>query len=51
MAIITTVIISLIGFSRIYLEAHWVSDVIAGFILGILINSLILLTLESIYKK
>lgn len=33
--LITAILIALIGFSRIYLGAHWISDVIAGFCLGL----------------
>ena len=35
-AIVLTILIILIGFSRIYLRVHYLSDVLAGFIIGIL---------------
>jgi len=35
--IITTLIILLIGFTRIYLRVHWLTDIIAGFVLGAII--------------
>ncbi len=46
-------IISLIvGLSRVYLNVHWLSDIIGGFILGIIILSGGIILLESnIYKK
>lgn len=44
---ITTLIVFLIGFTRIYLQAHWITDVIAGIILGTTILTIAILT----YKK
>jgi len=47
-ALTTTALIALIiGFTRIYLRVHWLTDVIAGFILG----TIILATSIIIYKK
>ncbi|MCX6799712.1 MAG: bifunctional DedA family/phosphatase PAP2 family protein [Candidatus Falkowbacteria bacterium] len=38
----------LIGFSRVYLNAHWASDVMAGFALGLFWVSLTILLLKAI---
>ncbi len=43
----TTAIILLIGFTRIYLRAHWLSDVVGGFVVGGAILALSIV----IYKK
>jgi len=51
LTITAILIIILISFSRIYLGVHWFSDVLGGIILGILINSSILLAIERWYKK
>ena len=47
---INIILFFLIGFSRIYLDAHWFSDVLAGFSLGLFWLSLIILVF-SIKKK
>ena len=41
--ILNIAIVLLIGFSRIYLHAHWMSDVVAGYALGILWMTLLVL--------
>ncbi|MBR9702102.1 phosphatase PAP2 family protein [Candidatus Pacearchaeota archaeon] len=46
-AIITTLIILLIAFTRIYLRVHWLTDVIAGVILGTIILAISI----TIHKK
>lgn len=38
----------LIGFSRIYLNVHWLSDVLAGFALGSFWLTLMILTFQSV---
>jgi membrane-associated phospholipid phosphatase len=48
LAILLVILILLIGFSRIYLRVHYLSDVIAGFIIGLLWLLISLATLNSI---
>jgi len=45
--IITTLIILLTGFTRIYLRVHWLTDIITGFAIGGIILTISIL----IYKK
>lgn len=44
--IISAILILLVGFSRIYLNVHWMSDVLAGYVLAIHISSIFLLVRE-----
>ena len=41
----------LVGFSRIYLSAHWLSDVLAGFCLGLFWVIFCYLIVERVFKK
>ncbi len=41
----------LIGFSRIYLSAHWLSDVLGGFALGIFWTTLVILLIKYYYRR
>lgn len=47
LAVIFSIIISLVGFSRIYLGVHYLSDVIAGFLLSFVIVVVSLLAYNS----
>lgn len=46
--VISLFLILIIGFSRIYLHAHWFTDVLGGFALGIFWLTLLVLALEVI---
>jgi len=43
--------IVLIGFSRIYLNTHWLTDVLGGFLVGAVMLALSLLTLRILEKN
>jgi undecaprenyl-diphosphatase len=47
---LNVLLILLIGFSRIYLHAHWISDVFAGYCLGILLVFIALKIRKSFFK-
>ena len=44
-----TLIILLIGFSRVYLSMHWTSDVVGGFSLGLFWLTLVILILKTLH--
>jgi len=47
---ISIFLILLISFSRLYLNAHWLSDVLGGFCLGVFILTLAILIKENLEK-
>ena len=49
--IITILLMLIIGFSRIYLNAHWLSDILAGYCLGIFILITAILKRKWILRK
>jgi undecaprenyl-diphosphatase len=52
LAVLLVVLIFLIGYSRVYLRVHYASDVLAGFIIGVLwliISMAVLNTIEDLF--
>jgi len=48
-ALITILIVLLVAFTRIYLRVHWLTDVVAGLVLGTIILALSITTYKNNY--
>lgn len=42
---------ALIGFSRLYLQVHYLSDVLGGMVIGIIFGIIAIVITNLIYKK
>ncbi len=49
--VITLILVLLIGFSRIYLKVHFFSDVIGGFVIGIILIFMIVNLINMFFKE
>jgi undecaprenyl-diphosphatase len=50
-SIISVFMILIIGFSRLYLNAHWLSDIIAGYCLGLFVLTSAIIFREKIFSN
>jgi undecaprenyl-diphosphatase len=51
MSLVASVLVLVVGFTRLYLRIHWLSDVIAGFVVGSLILFVSVRIFEKFWKK